>query len=422
MPRVQALAIAIALLSLALAHEGLAASGDAPCVGFRYVPHQGPSCPLPGGWEVLLADGTRLLTHGPDTLTLGAPNPPGVAPAPPVCVEDPREPHGLLVYARPHDRPDRSAELATSLRALVNTSTGILMADADAAGASVSLRMRCDATGLVAIAVAEPLGTDSGNDSFASIANDLQQQGFRSPAAKYWVWYDDEVGGFAGQASIVADDRLAPDNGNLRGGTFAMTYGVLDAIVLLHESAHNLGAVQRSAPHQSGGWHCNDGRDVMCYPDAGDNSSYTEARCTDRPRFDCGADTYFHPSPASESYLAAHWNLGHPFNTYLHFGPTPPAPCDFAREGSLWAGAAGVPLEETSARTEAGVPRPCWGQPYALTGTPLGDFDVCWIGGARVLRCDATHGGEHGLVPEDADAARVVLRTGALASYRLEAS
>ena len=85
---------------------------------------------------------------------------------------------------------------------------------------------------------------------------------------------------------------------------------------LLHEVLHTLGAVQPSAPHFSGGAHCYQLYDVMCYtPKDGTSDVFLrecelsrEAPNPGKP-LDCGGDDYFNASPAPGSYLAAHWNL-----------------------------------------------------------------------------------------------------------------
>lgn len=85
---------------------------------------------------------------------------------------------------------------------------------------------------------------------------------------------------------------------------------------VLHEVLHTLGAVQPSAPHFSGGAHCYEIYDVMCYtPKDGTpdvflrNCEIIGAPPNPGKPLDCGADDYFNPSPAPGSYLAAHWNL-----------------------------------------------------------------------------------------------------------------
>jgi hypothetical protein len=85
---------------------------------------------------------------------------------------------------------------------------------------------------------------------------------------------------------------------------------------VLHEVLHTLGAVQPSAPHFSGGAHCYELYDVMCYtPKDGTpdvflrNCEIIGAPPNPGKPLDCGGDDYFNPSPAPGSYLAAHWNL-----------------------------------------------------------------------------------------------------------------
>ncbi|HET6405216.1 MAG TPA: hypothetical protein VFH78_11250, partial [Candidatus Thermoplasmatota archaeon] len=101
---------------------------------------------------------------------------------------------------------------------------------------------------------------------------------------------------------------------------------VLDEVIL-HEMTHGMGGVQMSAPHSSGGWHCNDGWDIMCYADGGSTSQYgTTCQSVgftwsgaSQP-YDCGNDDYFHPSPAPGSYLDTHWNVGADYNRFLARG------------------------------------------------------------------------------------------------------
>lgn len=83
-----------------------------------------------------------------------------------------------------------------------------------------------------------------------------------------------------------------------------------------------MGAVQLTAPHSTGSWHCTDGLDVMCYNDGGPNgSSYTSTTCGAAPNgtlfFDCGFNDYFNPGPAAGSYLDTHWNLASPNNHWI---------------------------------------------------------------------------------------------------------
>jgi hypothetical protein len=79
---------------------------------------------------------------------------------------------------------------------------------------------------------------------------------------------------------------------------------------MAHELSHTLGAVQYSAPHTSGGAHCIDEWDVMCYSDT-PYYPHMQYLCQDSSqefRLDCHDDDYFAAVPAAGSYLSRHWN------------------------------------------------------------------------------------------------------------------
>lgn len=304
------------VLLLFLAGVPSAPADAAECL-FEDIPGQGPSCAVEGGWIVRFASGGTALTHGADAFVSDA----AVAGAPrdPVCVDASSDAHAHVVYARAGDRPDRYDAMAPAVRDLVREVNGRLNQEGGERGAIVDYKVRC-AAGVVEVANAV-LPTPAASATFSTIVSDLRSLGHTSPLAKYWVWYDGAVdcGGCAGQATVHADDRLVADNAANAGNDFAVTYGVLSSTVMMHENAHNLGAVQLSAPHTSGSWHCNDGSDVMCYADGGPSSAPFTA-CADREHFDCGHDDYFDPAPAPGSYLATHWNLGSRLNRFVQFG------------------------------------------------------------------------------------------------------
>lgn len=308
-----ALMLAAALL-LALA-PSMAQPAEQPCERFQVVPGQGPSCPIPGGWQVFLRDGSSVLTHGPDP---PPPEGPGLAAAPraPVCVDHATQHHGHAIYAVAEDRANRYAAMAATVRGYIAEANGVLVEESAEFSVTIQYKFRCEG-GIVELDNVT-LPTPAAETTFSTIVSDLRDRGFDDPLAKYWVWYDGSVAGFCGQGTVRSDDRLSADNANNQGNDFGITYGCA-ADTMMHENGHNLGAVQLSAPDSSGAWHCFDGQDVMCYADGGPNGTYDPAVCTDREHWDCGHDSYFNPKPAAGTYLATHWNLGSNLVRFLQF-------------------------------------------------------------------------------------------------------
>lgn len=375
--RVVPVALVATLLAVGAAQAFVLADQGAPCPGFRYVSGQGPSCPLADGWEVLLPDGSRLRTHGPDALVLGLADPaPLAAVAHPRCIDLPTEFATLVIYAHPLDRPDRYTEIAPALREAALHMNGLLRAEAAEHGVRLDYRMRCDG-GEVRVAHARvPL--PAAQVDFSTLTSALKGLGYASPMEKYVVWYDDPGivarCGCAGQGELWPDATMHPQNQNNVGPSFGVTYGVLGAwlpLVMMHEHGHNLGAVSNRAPDTSGANHCNDGYDIMCYADGGPQSAYTTTACPDRTRFDCGRDTYFHPAPSPTSWLGRNWNLGGPLNRFF--------------EGCMKA------TEPSTAALPAtfDLPADCDGHRYAAFGaTHLDTYTTCWYAGGTLLSCD----------------------------------
>src|SRR5262249_23383612 len=123
------------------------------------------------------------------------------------------------------------------------------------------------------------------------------------------------------------DDRKISNNRSNTGPTFARSdSGCWNGYTIAHELGHNLGAVSNSAPNSSGGAHCTDEYDVMCYSDS---PYYPQMRyiCTDQShenRLDCGHNDYYNTNPAANSYLGTHYNVAD--NPFLSGSTTPPPP------------------------------------------------------------------------------------------------
>lgn len=405
-----------ALFALSIVVAGFLSQAQASACRPEHVPGVGRACRLPGGWLVLLGDGTAVLTHGGDPIG-GFGTALAGTPALPSCVADPAIGYrGHAIYARALDAADRYAAIAPEIRRMIWSANGMLRAEAAEFGRALDYRMLCDNGDVTVTEVVLTVPIDRSN--FNTVVTELRARGFASPLEKYWIWYDGRPPFTpAGIATIEQDDRPDAANYNGYGPSYAVTWGFageFGAYVMMHESAHNLGAVQLEAPHTSGGWHCNDGLDVMCYADGGSSSSYDPAVCGVE-HFDCGHDDFFHLDPPPFSHLSESWNLAAPVNRFV-------AGCIYATE---------LVAPGTGARAHA-VPTACRGRPYSLAGSapqppvghgprasslggagPLPDFDVCWFAGTAQVRCDTSLGAERGRVPPSATEARVTLAAGA---------
>ncbi|HLG00738.1 MAG TPA: hypothetical protein VI916_09710 [Acidimicrobiia bacterium] len=390
-------------------------AASATCPTYTEVALVGSACRLPNGlWQVRIPGGGLMTTHGHDAPTHFFYQPPADNPVPPVCVADPTsEHHGQVIYARPVDRPDRFVALEGEIRDMVGHANAAIRAEASSFGSELDLRIACAETGEPDID-SVPLSTTTARTTFSTIVADLRALGYASPWAKYWIWVDFEynAGGFG---TIERDDSPTVGNNNNTGPSYAATYGtrLTDGghHVMLHEAAHNLGAVQSTSPHTSAAWHCNDGSDLMCYADGGPRSNYSEVSCPTTMPFDCGHDDYFHPDPPAGSYLDTHWNLGSPLNRFTQG-------CLHER-GALPSTLGAVDADEG---VWIDVGPSCTDRRFTLTGRMaviggvLGydkpDLDVCWYNATAAIRCDQAIGLEAGRIPAGTSRARVTLKAG----------
>jgi uncharacterized repeat protein (TIGR01451 family) len=286
------------------------------------------------GLEVVDESESLLCTHGGD--------PPGAfevqpgigsasgggaaAPAPPAPCPD----GGVsgkrveVLYAVPSDRANNYAASLASVRTAVNdadffldettpTITGQHYRWLCENGSDVTVR---DVT-LIAV------GGD-GQFTYGDMVNSLQNQtglglgstNFVSSDRAYLVFVD-QISGvypFGGQGDIFNDDSPSPGTNLHQSGPHYSLVNGFSGFVAEHELGHNIGAVQLSAPHSSGGWHCFEENDAMCYSDGGSYFTGGGAivfSCPTLPgaQFDCGQDDYYNVQPAVGSYLASHWNV-----------------------------------------------------------------------------------------------------------------
>jgi hypothetical protein len=218
--------------------------------------------------------------------------------------------HG--VYMLPADAPDRFGSLATAMQTDAFQASSLLESSYGRAirfdiGTSCGpqyldisvVRMPETRAELAALA-----GTPSG--TFDAVTGALDAAGFQtiqptdtieSAGARtrnYVVWFDGPApASSCGQATIYDDPSRGPENLNNFGGKAAIVFrngnGFCSSNAVRHEIGHNLGALQRVAPHAFDGSHCNDAyEDTMCYPNSPLRAGGESGRF-----FDYGNDDYW---------------------------------------------------------------------------------------------------------------------------------
>ncbi|HWH08898.1 MAG TPA: hypothetical protein VNX21_06840 [Candidatus Thermoplasmatota archaeon] len=301
-----------------------------PAAACPWLEGLGRACPRGDGLLDLVGPDGALLgtTHGLDPARSGAAS---LASArPPWCVEraDPLDPHALVLYARAVDDAEQHALKAPVVRDLVAQANALVNdATVASAGLTSDVKVRCAGGEVVVLNVTLP--TPLAQTTMATILHDLTAMGFNDPRIKHWVYFDDVAGcACAGAATMHPDDTPGPLNEN-NGyfASYAVTFGRDDPVVMLHELAHTMGAVPPGADHSTGAGHCWDGRDVMCYADAGPRAHlYTATRCA-ADVFDCGNDDYCDaslPPVGKPGTQAGRWNVCGRSNAFLRVGDGSP--------------------------------------------------------------------------------------------------
>ena len=264
------------------------------------------------------SDQGELHSHGPDPKTMYRP---GRAPAAsPFAVDAPAPwdpastwdnvekttdqadvtslPAVHTIYMYPSDRTSRFSTFGDMFEADAQQATDLLAARY---GRGVRFDYRTD--GHLDVTVLKSSSNykrlSSGNQ-FSIVSNELKNRGFTSANKKYVVWLD-AGSQYCGQGTLYQDTRRSALNNNDVSRTTGIVYrpypttnsdgGFCRGRTLLHELGHNLGAVQKVAPHAFDGAHCNDDQeDVMCYEQ---NATFDSG---DVGQFDYKNDDYWDPA------------------------------------------------------------------------------------------------------------------------------
>jgi len=323
------------LVPAAQASTEIAVRLDQPVIGGLRVALSGTACA--GGYDVVgvqLPD--AVCTHGPDRTppagldaiddgngeaAAATTAPATTAPATTAPAADPTAgavacysdgTNGTRVqvlYAHTTDVADQFATVAPKIPAWAATVDHYVAASAAARGGTRHVRYVVD--GNCQLQVTDVTMASGGADTLTKTINELVAHGYNRPDRKYLVFVDSSV--YCGISTIASDDSPWSTNANNNHPEYArVDRPCWGGGAPAHELMHALGAVQLSAPHTSGAYHCYDGADIMCYNDNGSyfaNGGTMKQVCTTTGMFDCNNDDYFDAgTPAPGSYLATHWN------------------------------------------------------------------------------------------------------------------
>jgi hypothetical protein len=284
-----------------------------------------------------------------------SPSTPGAEPASVSCIGDGSSGNRIqALYAHALGVPDRYEEVVTSLREWMAESDQAVWTSAGQTGGGKRLRFVTD--NACQLDVARVTLTPAGDDSFSQMRTELVAQGYTRTDRKYLVWVDAAVG-ICGLGEVYGDTRPGQENRNNRGPSYARVDTPCWQYAELHEIFHNLGAVQRDAPHPSAAWHCTDEADVMCYDDDASGPTVMTTVCPPEQEalLDCGDNDYFNTNPASGNYLATHWNTAN--SSFLQADDAPrPAQLTLTGTATITYGDhATLPTRLSDEQTTAGV-------------------------------------------------------------------
>lgn len=213
-----------------------------------------------------------------------------------------------VLYVRPVSTASRYAEYLSRFQQWAYEADKIFTDSAAQTGGVRHIRFVTDASCYPVIT--EAVVTDDAAAIMPMTISELMVQGFSRTDRDYLLFMDAHYG--CGVSSFfVVDDSPGPDNEHNTGPHYSRVDNTCwSGIIAAHELAHIFGAVQTSAPHSDGNWHCTDSYDNLC-----DRSGHFAANATICPDqamdrlLDCNHDDYFSTNPPAGSYLATHWNI-----------------------------------------------------------------------------------------------------------------
>lgn len=304
-----------------LSYAGLVRATHGPCVGgFEiHAAGRGFGCthgpdPAPAGVDVTAESNDIIASSGTAIDSVAVP-----------CIGDGTSGTRIqAVYAVASDRTDRYATVAPQIVTWAGQMENAVEKSAQQTGGTRYLRFVT--TSGCQLSVAKVVLSATGDDSFGNTISELRAAGFDRTDRKYVIWADALVYCGIGQVSgtDTADASNEANSGPHYGRVDTGCWNRTDHNSALHELFHTLGAVQPTAPHATGLFHCTDESDALCYSDAAGVTTTQTCPVENEWLLDCGNDDYFAANPAPGSYLASHWNTAESF--YLSPSLTAPDP------------------------------------------------------------------------------------------------
>lgn len=266
-----------------------------------------PQAPLSVLAEVNAPGQPTLYSHGDDRLP---PRPPGFAAETAVVAGWPCEGDGSTgrrvqaIYAHA-----AGVTLTPTMRATIEGHArfveGVFLSSAQATDGSRLVRFVTDAS--CNLSILDVTLSPNGLASFDTTRAELASQGLNRPDRIYHSWVEGSA--YCGIGTVYGGDQPTGNYGETVAA-YSRTDRQCWAYGEAHELVHNMGGVQLSAPHTTGGWHCRDEYDLMCYADGGPTGTMTyPCAAAGDAVLDCNHDDFFSTAPPAGSYLATHWNV-----------------------------------------------------------------------------------------------------------------
>ena len=263
--------------------------------------------------ELRLPDGHVLCTHGNDPLEAEA-----VAELAPGAVAEAQSdwpchsggPAIHALYAHTAGQTSRLSSLRPTFEGFMRgVQSDFFLSATENGGLGRMVRVLTDAA--CQLVVDDVTVSPDAMNSFGTMTSELRSLGYNQIDRKYLIWADTSV--YCGIANLIPDDTKGLANRNNSSINYARVDTTCWGKAETHEIAHTLGAVQLSAAHSSGGYHCYDEYDSMCYRDGGTyfrNGGDLRYVCPDsiRRRLDCGHGDYY-DATGTHPYFSDHFNV-----------------------------------------------------------------------------------------------------------------